>query len=118
MANTRLTTAKWLKIRDFLRSDPRVYIKDESECRNFVEAIVWINRTGAPWRDLPEKFGKSNSVFRRFTRWNENGVWERMYLHFIEDPDMENLLIDSTIVRAHPCAAGAPALKGGKSRRR
>jgi len=118
MANTRLTTAKWLRIRDFLRSDARVYVKEESECRNFIEAVVWINRTGAPWRDLPEKFGKSNSVFRRFTRWKENGVWERMYLHFIEDPDMENLLIDSTIVRAHPCAAGAPALKGGKSHRR
>ena len=118
MPNTRLTEAKWLRIREYLRSEPRVYVKDESECRTFIEAVVWINRTGAPWRDLPEKFGKSNSVFRRFTRWKHNGVWERMYLHFIEDPDMENLLIDSTIVRAHPCAAGAPSEKGGKSPRR
>ena len=118
MPNTRLTTAKWLKILDFLRSDSAVYVKDEAECRKFIEAVVWINRTGAPWRDLPEKFGKSNSVFRRFTRWKENGVWERMYRRFIEDPDMENLLIDSTIVRAHPCAAGAPSEKGGSRRRR
>ena len=112
MANTRLTSEKWKWILEFLRSDPGVYVKDESECRKFIEAIVWINRTGAPWRDLPEKFGKSNSVFRRFTRWKRNGVWERMYLHFIQEPDMENLLIDSTIVRAHPCAAGASAEKG------
>ena len=118
MPNTRLTEAKWLRIREFLHTEPRVYVKDEAECRKFIEAVVWINRTGAPWRDLPEKFGKSNSVFRRFTRWKGNGVWERMYERFIEDPDMENLLIDSTTVRAHPCAAGAPAVKGGKSGRR
>ena len=118
MPNTRLTTAKWKRILEFLRSDPSVYVKDEAECRKFIEAIVWINRTGAPWRDLPEKFGKSNSVFRRFTRWKEKGVWERMHLHFIEEPDMENLLIDSTIVRAHPCAAGASAEKGGRTPKR
>lgn len=111
MPNTRLTEAKWLRIREFLRADRNVYVKDEAECRKFVEAVIWINRTGAPWRDLPQKFGKSNSVFKRFTRWKRNGVWERMHLHFIEDPDIENLLIDSTTLRAHPCAAGAPAEK-------
>ena len=78
MANTRLTTVKWKRILGFLRSDPGVYVKDEAECRKFIEAVVWINRTGAPWRDLPEKYGKSNSVFRRFTRWKRSGVWERM----------------------------------------
>jgi transposase len=67
MPNTRLTPAKWKRILEFLRSDSSVYVKDEAECRKFIEAVVWINRTGAPWRDLPEKFGKSNSVFRRFT---------------------------------------------------
>ena len=114
MPNTRLTEAKWLRIREYLRSERRVYVKDEAECKNFIEAVVWINRTGAPWRDLPEEFGKSNSVFRRFTRWKRNGVWERMYKHFVEDPDLENLIIDSAIARAHPCAAGAPSEKGGK----
>ena len=118
MSNTRLTTVKWERILEFLRSDRSVYVKDEAECRKFIEAVVWISRTGAPWRDLPEKFGKSNSVFRRFTRWKQSGVWERMYLHFIEEPDMENLLIDSTIVRAHPCAAGASAEKGDKPPKR
>lgn len=112
MSNTRLTTVNWRRILEILRSDSSVYVKDEAECRKFIEAIVWINRTGAPWRDLPEKFGKSNSAFRRFTRWKQIGVWERMYEHFIEDPDMESLLIDSTIARGHPCAAGASAEKG------
>ena len=107
-----------MRIREFLRADPSVYVKDEAECRKFLEAVVWINRTGAPWRDLPEKFGKSNSVFKRFSRWKRNGFWERRYEHFIQEPDMENLLIDSTIVRAHPCAAGAPSKKGDSLRRR
>jgi len=113
MPNTRLTNEKWTRIRKFLLSEPRVYVKDDAECRKFIEAVIWINRTGAPWRDLPKEFGKSNSVFRRFTRWKHNGVWERMYQHFIQEPDMESLLIDSTIVRAHPCAAGASSKKGG-----
>ena len=68
MPNTRLTTAKWTKILGFLRSDPGVYVIDDTECKKFTEAVVWINRTGAPRSELPEKFGKSNSVFRRFTR--------------------------------------------------
>ena len=67
MPNTRLTNAKWKWILEFLRSEPSVYVKDEAECRKFIEAVVWINRTGASWRDLPEKFGKSNSVFKRFS---------------------------------------------------
>ena len=53
MPNTRLTNAKWKRILEFLRADPGVYVKDEADCRKFIEAVVWISRTGAPWRDLP-----------------------------------------------------------------
>lgn len=75
--------------------------------RRFVEAVLWIVRTGAPWRDLPEEFGAWNSVFRRFSRWSAKGVWQRIFAAMADDPDFEYLILDSTIVRAHQHAAGA-----------
>jgi transposase len=78
--------------------------------RMFVEGVLWIVRTGAPWRDLPEAFGEWNSVFRRFSRWSQKGVWQRVFEALSDDPDFEYLIIDSTIVRAHQHASGA---KGG-----
>jgi transposase len=79
--------------------------------RMFVEGVLWIVRTGSPWRDLPEAFGDWNSVFRRFSRWSIKGVWYRVFEAMSDDPDFEYLIIDSTIVRAHQHAAGAK--KGG-----
>lgn len=73
--------------------------------RGFINAVLWIARTGAPWRDLPERFGNWNSVFRRFSRWSQNGVWARIFEH-LQDPDLEWLMLDTTIVRAHQHAAG------------
>jgi putative transposase len=59
--------------------------------RLFVEGVLWIVRTGAPWRDLPELFGEWNSVFRRFSRWGEKGVWTRIFEAMADDPDFEYL---------------------------
>jgi len=73
--------------------------------------VLWIVRTGSPWRDLPEAFGEWNSVFRRFSRWSRKGVWWRIFEAMSDDPDFEYLIIDSTAVRAHQHAAGAR--KGG-----
>ena len=75
--------------------------------RMFVEAVLWIVRTGSPWRDLPEVFGSWNSAFRRFSRWSAKGVWHRIFAAMADDPDFEYLIVDSTIVRAHQHAAGA-----------
>ena len=75
--------------------------------RLFVEAVLWIVRTGAPWRDLPEVFGSWNSAFRRFSRWSAKGVWHRIFAAMADDPDFEYLIVDSTIIRAHQHAAGA-----------
>jgi transposase len=74
--------------------------------RLFVDAVLWIGKTGAPWRDLPERFGKSNSVWRRFDRWATKGVWLRIF-EALKDPDLEWLILDSTVIRAHQHAAGA-----------
>jgi len=107
MTDVRLTDNEWTKIRDFLERDPNAYVgKDKSACRRFVEAVKWVSRSGAQWRLLPAEYGKWNTIYKRFVRWCENGVWQRMFEAFADDPDMENGMIDR-IVRAHPCASGA-----------
>ncbi len=108
MTTVRLTDEQWTKIRAFLRNDAPAYVgTDEQACRRFVEAVLWIDRSGAQWRLLPAEYGNWNSVYKRFARWCDQGVWERMLVHFADDPDMQHGILDSTIVRAHPCAAGA-----------
>lgn len=112
MTTIRLTDKQWTKVRDFLKQEPNVYLGKEAECRLFVEAVMWITRSGAQWRLLPSEYGKWNSVYKRFASWADKGVWKRMMEFLADDPDMEHGIIDSTIVRAHPCAAGAQKKKG------
>ena len=78
--------------------------------RMFLEAVLWVARVGSPWRDLPEDFGKWNSVFQRFRRWALKGVFERVFTTLSGDPDFEYALIDGTLVRVHQHGTGA---KGG-----
>jgi len=82
------------------------------DTRLFLEAVLWRVRVGGPWRDLPPGFGEWNSVFRRFRRWAQNGVFQRIFEAVSDDPDFEYVLIDGTIISAHQKASGA---KGGLS---
>ena len=75
-----------------------------------LEAVLWIARTGSPWRDLPPAFGKWNSVFTRFRDWVKADVWRRLFEAVSDDPDMEYAMIDATIVKVHRHGQGA---KGG-----
>ena len=77
---------------EFLRSQSDLYVGREAECKRFIGAVFWITRTGAQWRMLPAEYGRWNSVYKRFARWCERGIWERMHQHFVDDPDMENLI--------------------------
>ena len=113
-SNQKLRDDQWTKLLSFLRACPKVYVGQEANCRRFIAVCLWIMRTGAQWRELPERYGKWNSVYQRFAHWSDGGVWEAMHTHFVDDPDMEELILDSTVIRAHPCAAGAPKKRGGQ----
>ena len=114
MSIIKIKEKQWEKIYEFLRKLPEVYRGSEEKCRRFIEGILWITRSGAQWRLLPEKYGKWNSVYKRYSRWNEKNIWQMMFEYFGADPDLENLILDSTVVRAHPCAAGASKKHGGQ----
>ena len=78
--------------------------------RMFIEAVLYQARTGTPWRDLPEEFGDWNAVYQRFRRWEKRTLWKRLWerIHRSKNARLQTLFIDSTMVRAHQHAAGAP----------
>jgi putative transposase len=105
MPRHAISDTDWKRIAGLLpgkKTDPGRTARDN---RLFLDAVLWIGRTGSPWRDLPEDFGKWNSIYRRFSRWSKTGVWERVFAE-LQDPDLEWMMIDTTIVRAHQHAAG------------
>ena len=75
--------------------------------RRFINAVFWILRTGAPWRDLPADYGDWKNTHRRFCRWRDAGRWEKLLEQLIVEPDYEWLMIDASHIKAHPHAAGA-----------
>jgi putative transposase len=106
MRRYQLTDEEWTLIEHLLpgrEGDPGAHGENN---RLFVDAVIWITRTGAPWRDLPERFGEWNSVYQRFNRWSKSGVWERVF-QAIKSPDLKALLLDSTVIRAHQHAAAS-----------
>ena len=75
--------------------------------RLFINAVFWILRTGAPWRDLPTDYGDWKNTHRRFCRWRDKGIWEALLEQLVTEPDYEWLMIDASHVKVHPHAAGA-----------
>ena len=110
-----LSDSQWARVAPLLPGKAEDPGRSARDNREFLEALLWIARTGAPWRDLPDEFGLWNSVFQRFRRWALKGVFERVFKELSADADFEYVLIDGTIVRLHQHGAGA---KGGPAARR
>lgn len=115
MRTVTLTDEQWQKILPFLRTCCNIYIGQEDECRRFLDAILWVARSGAHGRLLPDEYGNWNSVYKRFSRWSQQQVFEKLFAFCSTDRDLEYLMIDSTVVRAHPSAAGARKKTAGNN---
>lgn len=96
----------WNKLLPFLQTTKGIYNPSDLSTKSFLDASIWMLRSGAPWRMLPKEYGPWNTVFKRFVRWAKKGIWEKLFQFCINDPDMEWISVDATIVRAHACAAG------------
>ncbi|WP_252120271.1 IS5 family transposase [Symbiopectobacterium purcellii] len=115
MPRLMLSDDQYERISPFLPgkdSDPG---RTAADNRLFVEAVLWIARTGSPWRDLPPDFGLWNCVYKRFARWSRAEIWHSVFAELAGDADFEEIFIDSTIVRVHQHAAGAPKKTGDQS---
>ncbi len=109
MRRHEIPDEQWTRLEPLLPGRDGTAGRRARDNRAFVNAVLWIAKTGAPWRDLPERFGPWNSAYQRFRRWARTGRWQAIF-EALQEPDLEWLLIDSTTVRAHQHAAGQ---KGG-----
>jgi transposase len=107
MIRTLLSDEVWARIESVLPGKEGDPGRTASDNRWFVEAVLWIGRTGCPWRDLPKAFGRWHTVYMRFSRWRRKGVWERVIHAVADQTEIKHVLIDSTIVRAHQHSSGA-----------
>ena len=116
MKSSDLTEAQWERLRPMLPPQKPRTGRPAKDHRTVLDGILWILRTGSPWRALPERYGSWKTVSSRFYRWQQAGIWDRILSTLQRKADAEGRLawslhfVDSTVVRAHPHAAGA---KGG-----
>ena len=95
----------YARIEPLLSGKPGTPGRNADDNRRFINAVLWIARTGAPWQDLPERYGKHNTVYKRFQRWAKKGRWQAIF-EALQEPDLEWIMLDTTVVRAHQHAAG------------
>ena len=105
MKRYEITDTQWKAIKDFLPGKSTDVGRTAKDNRLFINAVLWILRSGARWADLPIRYGNYKSVHKRFTRWSLKGVWDKVFDVLTKDSNNFYLMIDSTIVRAHQQAA-------------
>ena len=105
---------QWKRLKEFVPGGGKGKRGPRTDNRRFLNALLWMARSGARWRDLPEELGDYATAKRRYYRWIEMGVLDEILAAFAREADLEWLMIDSTIVRAHQHAAGARQIKGGR----
>ena len=117
-----LTNEQWERIEPLLPEVKTKRGRPAQDHRKLLNGIVWVLRTGAPWRDMPERYGKWTTIYSRFQRWRKAGIWDRMFaelqtaLDVASNVDWEIHFIDSTTVRAHQHAAGAKKVARNEKR--
>ena len=103
-----ISDEEWMRIKDLLTSE---YTgkpgRPSGDNRTALNGILWIARSGAPWRDLPERYGSWSTLYDKFKRWSDAGIFEKIFDMLGVDADMQDLSIDSTSIKAHQHAAGA-----------
>ena len=104
---------QWERIKGFVPGGTKGKRGPRADNRRFLDALLWMARSGGRWRDLPERLGDYRAVKRRYYSWIEMSVLDAMLAVLAREADLEWLMIDSTIVRAHQHAAGASRKKGG-----
>ena len=105
-----LTDAQWAKMEPHCLGKPTDPGRTGGDNRRFLEAVLWIARTGSPWRDLPTMFGNWSTAFRRYSDWRKADVFKRLFDACSDEPDLEYAMVDATIVKVHRHGQGA---KGG-----
>ena len=116
MPRTQLTDAQWQRLEPLLPDKPAEPGRTGFDQRKTVEGILWIARTGAPWRDRPPYFSKWNTIHRRFRRWMQSWVFDRLLQALPEVLDWQIVMVDGTFVKVQQHGAG-PEM-GGVPRRR
>ena len=100
-----LTDEQWARIAELLPGKRTDSGRTAVNNRLFVDAVIYVAKTGIPWRDLPAEYGKWNSVWRRFDRWSQRNIWSEL-AKAIDEPDLVELQVDSTSVKVHQVASG------------
>ncbi len=113
MPRTQLTDAQWQRLEPLLPGKPADPGRNGFDQRKTVEGILWIARTGAPWRDRQPYFGKGNTIHRRFRRWVQSGVLDRLLNALPEDLDWQGVMVDGTFVKVQQPGTGPE--RGGHS---
>ena len=106
MGKYYISQGNWQRIYFILQGISGIRVKEETAAYRFIEGVYFIMKTGAQWRELPFYYGKWRTIHKRYESWCRKGVWSQILEVFSSDYDGESVMIDATIVRAHPCAAG------------
>lgn len=117
MDRDELRDDQWVRILPLIPGGSAGKRGPRTDNRRFINALLWMARSGARWKDLPPDFGAFQTVKRRYYRWLERGLIDRLFEELVQDADLEWLMLDSTVIRAHQYAAGAPKKKGARKPR-
>jgi transposase len=102
-----INDSEWAVIEPHTIGNKGTWGGNAHDTRLFINAVFWVLRTGAPWRDLPSDYGDWKNTHRRFCRWRDKRIWEKILEALIDEPDFEWLMIDASHIKVHPHAAGA-----------